>query len=59
LCDWQRNGLSDALDFGTETLFYSIEVVPLERERHRGVRPKRIRGLGSFASERSAGRRTG
>jgi hypothetical protein len=57
--DWQRHGLSDALDFGIETLFYSIEVVPLERERHRGVRPKRIRGLGSFASERAAGRRTG
>lgn len=59
LFDWQRHGLSDALDFGTETLFYSIEVVPLERERHRGERPKRLRGLGSFVRERSAGRRTG
>jgi hypothetical protein len=53
------SGLSDALDFGIEMLFYSIKVAPLERERRRGMRPKRIRGLGSFASERAAGRRTG
>jgi len=59
LFDWQRSGLSDSLDYGTETLFYTFEIVPLERERRRGVRPKRIRGLGSFASERSARRRTG
>ena len=54
---WQRSGLSDALDFGTETLFYRIEVVPLQHTRER--RPKRLRGLGSFASERAAGRRIG
>jgi hypothetical protein len=59
LFDWQRSGLSDALDFGTETLFYSVEIVPLERQRRRGLRPKRLRGLGSFAGERSAGRRIG
>lgn len=57
LSDWQRSGLSDVLDFGTETLFYRVEVVPLQYTR--GRRPKRLRGLGSFASERSAGRRLG
>lgn len=59
LFDWQRSGLSDSLDYGTETLFYTVEIVPLERERHRGPRPKRLRGLGSFAGERAAGRRVG
>lgn len=59
LFDWQRSGLSDALDYGTETIFYTVEIVPLERERGRGQRPKRLRGLGSFASERAAGRRVG
>lgn len=59
LFDWQRSGLSDALDYGTETIFYTVEIVPLERERRPGPRPKRLRGLGSFASERAAGRRTG
>jgi hypothetical protein len=57
LSDWQRSGLCDALDIGTETLFYSIEIVPLERARE--LRPKRLRGLGSFAGERSAARRNG
>jgi hypothetical protein len=57
LSDWQRSGLSDALDFGTETIFYRVEVVPLQHARER--RPKRLRGLGSFASERAAGRRIG
>jgi hypothetical protein len=59
LFDWQRSGLSDALDFGTETLFYSVEIVPIEHERRRPSRAKRLRGLGSFASERAAGRRVG
>lgn len=59
LFDWQRSGLSDALDFGVETIFYTVEIVPIEHERRRGSRAKRLRGLGSFASERAAGRRVG
>jgi hypothetical protein len=59
LFDWQRSGLSDALDFGLETIFYTVEIVPHERDHRRGSRAKRLRGLGSFASERSAARRVG
>jgi len=53
--DWERSGLCDALGFGLETLFFEIEVVPLEHRRHRA---KRLTGLGSFASERAARGRT-
>lgn len=57
LSDWQLSGLSDVLDFGAETLFYRVEVVPLQ---HVGARrAKRLQGLGSFASERAVGRRFG
>lgn len=55
--DWTRSGLADALDVGLETLFYRIEIVPLEAHRRR--RPKRLSGLGSFASERRGNRRVG
>ncbi len=54
---WDASGLFDALGFGVETLFYEVEVVPLEHRRHRSA--KRLTGLGSFARERSARRRTG
>lgn len=53
--DWEWSGLCDALGFGLETLFFEIEVVPLE---HRRRRAKRLTGLGSFAPERSGRRRT-
>jgi hypothetical protein len=55
--DWQRSGLSDALGFGIETLFFTIEIVPLEPHRQR--RARRLTGLGSFADERSFHRRAG
>ncbi len=48
--DWTRSGLADALGFGLETLFYRVEIVPLEARRHQ--RPKRLSGLGSFSAER-------
>lgn len=48
--DWARSGLADALGFGLQTLFYQVEIVPLEASRR--LRPKRLSGLGSFASER-------
>lgn len=50
LFDWSRSGLADALDFGVETLFYRVEIVPLQVRRHR--RAKRLSGLGSFKRER-------
>ena len=53
--DWQRSGLSDALGFGIDSLFFRIDIVPLEHHRRR--RAKRLTGLGSFAFERSG--RTG
>jgi hypothetical protein len=55
--DWTRSGLADTLGFGLETLFYRVEVVPLEARRRQ--RPKRLSGLGSFASERRTRRSTG
>ena len=55
--DWQQGGLADALGFGLTTLFFEVEVVPLEHRRDR--RAKRLAGLGSFALERTAHRRTG
>jgi len=55
--DWQQSGLSDALGFGIETLFFTIEVVPLAPRRQR--RARRLTGLGSFAGERSVHRRAG
>jgi hypothetical protein len=54
---WENSGLSDALSFGIDTLFFEVEVVPLEPRRRRTA--KRLTGLGSFARERSAPRRTG
>ena len=54
--DWTRSGLADALGFGLETLFYRVEIVPLEAHR---VGAKRLSGLGSFARERRSRRRTG
>lgn len=54
LFDWQQSGLSDAL-LG-ESLFYRVEVVPLQ---HASRRPKRLTGLGHFARERSMRRRFG
>lgn len=53
---WEATGLSDTLGFGIDTLFCEVEIVPLE-PRRRGA--KRLTGLGSFARERSARRRTG
>lgn len=50
---WGQSGLSDTLGFGVDTLFFEVEVVPLEL-RHRR-RAKRLTGLGSFARERRAG----
>jgi len=47
--DWQRSGLSDALGLGLDSLFFEIELVPLE---HRQRRRKRLTGLGSFARDR-------
>ncbi len=43
--------LVDELGLGVETLHFSVEVVPvqLRLDRHRG---ERLRGLGSFATER-------
>ena len=55
--DWQRSGLCEALGFGIETLFFEVEVVPLEHRQRRGA--KRLTGLGSFAMERAICRRTG
>jgi hypothetical protein len=55
--DWTHSGLADALGFGLETLFYRVEIVPLGAHRRR--RPKRLSGLGSFASERRGRRRVG
>lgn len=55
--DWRQGGLCDALGFGLETLFFEIEVVPLEHRRRRRRSAKRLTGLGSFAPERT-GRRT-
>ena len=54
LFDWQQSGLSDAL-LG-ESLFYQVEVVPLQHAHHR---PKRLAGLGNFARERAIRRRFG
>lgn len=56
-CGWVQSGLSDVFEFGLETLFFDVEVVPLEPGRPR--RAKRITGLGSFARERSVRRRSG
>lgn len=53
---WEQNGLSDAFGFGLDTLFFEVEVVPAEPRRGS---VKRLIGLGSFARERSARRRTG
>lgn len=53
---WERSGLSDALGFGLDTLFFEVELVPLEPRRRSA---KRLTGLGSFARERSTQRRTG
>ena len=50
---WEQSGLSDALGFGFDTLFFEVEVVPLEPRRRRGA--KRLSGLGSFARERRMG----
>lgn len=55
--DWTRSGLADVLGFGLETLFYQVEIVPLEAHRRR--RPKRLAGLGSFSTERRTRRRLG
>lgn len=55
--DWQRSGLSDALGLGVHSLFFQVEVVPLDHRRR--PHAKRLTGLGSFAPERSAHRRTG
>lgn len=52
-CSWEQSGLSDALGCGLETLFFEVELVPLEPRRRRGG--KRLTGLGSFARERRAG----
>lgn len=52
-CSWEQSGLSDAFGFGLETLFFEVELVPLEPGRRRGA--KRLTGLGSFARERRAG----
>jgi hypothetical protein len=54
---WEDSGLSDALGFGIDTLFFEVEVVPLEARSRRSA--KRLSGLGSFTRERSARRRTG
>lgn len=48
--DWGRSGVADALEFGVDTLFYRVEIVPLEARRR--ARAKRLGGLGSFARER-------
>lgn len=50
---WEQSGLSDAFGFGFDTLFFEVEVVPLEPRRRRGA--KRLTGLGSFARERRTG----
>lgn len=55
--DWQRSGLCETLGFGLETPFFEVEVVPLEHRQRRSA--KRLTGLGSFAMERAACRRTG
>lgn len=54
---WRQAGLADSLDFGLATLFFEVEFVPVTDRSRR--RPKRLSGLGSFAGERSAGRRSG
>lgn len=56
-CAWPSSGLTDAFDFGLHTLFFEVEVVPLEHRRRRHA--KRLAGLGSFALERSAQWRVG
>jgi hypothetical protein len=55
--DWQCAGLADALGLGLHGLFFRVEIIPLAHRRRR--RAKRLTGLGSFAPERSADRRTG
>jgi hypothetical protein len=55
--DWQRSGLSDALGFGIETLFFTVEIVPLDHRQRR--RARRLTGLGNFTAERSVHRRGG
>jgi hypothetical protein len=54
---WEQSGLSDTFGFGLDTLFFEVEVIPVEPRRHRSA--KRLTGLGSFARERSPQRRTG
>jgi hypothetical protein len=39
---WEQSGLSDALAFGLDTLFFGVKVVPLETRRCQ--RPKRLLG---------------
>lgn len=56
LFSWEQSGLSDALGFGLDTLFFEVEVIPIEGRRRSA---KRLTGLGSFTRERSAQRRTG
>jgi len=57
LFDWRLSGLTDTLDLATNTLFYRVEIVPLQhRAKHRA---KRLSGLGSFATERAVRRRMG
>jgi hypothetical protein len=55
--DWQRSGLVDALDIATDTLFYRVEVVPLQHGPK--LRAKRLSRLGSFARERAVRRSMG
>ncbi len=55
--DWRHSGLTDTLDLATDTLFYRVEVVPLQHRAKR--RAKRLSGLGSFATERAVRRRMG
>lgn len=55
--NWQRSGLCEALGIGLETLFFEVEVIPLEHRQRRGAR--RLTGLGRFALERATCRRMG
>jgi hypothetical protein len=55
-CDWQSLGLSDALEFASDSLHLDVDIVPHE-VRHGP--PRYLVGLGSFRRERCLKRRLG